>query len=423
MAIIVNRILCFGSILLIIVLMISMISIDIACAQGSTSTITGIVTDSTRDPVPGATITLSSNGIADKIVYTGVDGIYSFTGLSAGLYNVTADIEGHAWTSQAVIGNGQIYTVNIAIPDYEYLPPVVSITPLPSIMPTATETIDPTAVVGTDNESGPTQSGSGIIPVAGAMVLSIGVGLIAAFLSRLAYVQAIIDKVQEFINGFVKQYMSRLISVTEVKARHIEASPKETIAPGVSLKDASVAIISAILLGFAFLFAKKLPLSADTIALYILMAGLVTVTHELAHMVIAYRYKANTEYKIWGLGAILLFATSLLFGTVFAAPARTIINNTASLGKRNVGVTMLAGSAVSIALACVFLLVALIGGGFIAIGMLGVSMCLLSVVYSMMPFEPMEGKKVFEWNKLVWAIIFLPALCFYVGLMLLVIYK
>jgi Zn-dependent protease len=48
-------------------------------------------------------------------------------------------------------------------------------------------------------------------------------------------------------------------------------------------------------------------------------------------------------------------------------------------------------------------------------------MNLLTATYAMMPFEPMDGRKVYKWKKWVWAVMFVPMLALYFALIIYVL--
>jgi hypothetical protein len=50
--------------------------------------------------------------------------------------------------------------------------------------------------------------------------------------------------------------------------------------------------------------------------------------------------------------------------------------------------------------------------------MLGASMHLLSAVYSFMPFDPMDGNKVYRWKHSVWLMAFAPLLVLYFAMVI-----
>jgi hypothetical protein len=66
----------------------------------------------------------------------------------------------------------------------------------------------------------------------------------------------------------------------------------------------------------------------------------------------------------------------------------------------------------------VFLLFIPLGGAIVALAVLGASMHLLSAVYSFMPFDPMDGNKVYRWKKFVWLAAFAPLLVLYFAMVI-----
>lgn len=141
---------------------------------------------------------------------------------------------------------------------------------------------------------------------------------------------------------------------------------------------------------------------------------------EMVRRYIASHYKAETEYKFWDVGALTLVITSLLHQP-FSRPGRTIINNPDGLGARKQGIIAIAPCITSLLLSIVFLLIMAYGNGYELIGSEGFKIGMMICVYGLLPFEPMDGVKVLDWNKLAWGIVFIPALLFYLGMMLFVI--
>src|SRR6476661_10312964 len=92
----------------------------IGMAQSSTSsTIYGVVKDSTGATLPGVTVTLTSPAIqvAEMVVVTGVDGNYRLTDLPAGIYQIVYDLTGFAKTirSDVQITTGFMAKIDIVM--------------------------------------------------------------------------------------------------------------------------------------------------------------------------------------------------------------------------------------------------------------------------------------------------------------------
>ena len=75
--------------------------------------------------------------------------------------------------------------------------------------------------------------------------------------------------------------------------------------------------------------------------------------------------------------------------------------------------TRLAGPVVSVLLSLVFLLLYLMKGTFASLALMGLEMSLLTALVTFLPISPMDGERVFKWNKLVWIVVFVPILLAY----------
>lgn len=177
---------------------------------------------------------------------------------------------------------------------------------------------------------------------------------------------------------------------------------------------------SWLVLSVAFGFIMQRSFSGDTLmqrfilqALPIALVAVGTgfIFHELAHKYVAIHYGAQAEFFAWplGLGIALL---SSLFGFLFAAPGAVYIFANHLSSKQN-GIISLAGPVVNIVIGIIF-----IGIGILMSGMqqafwaqmatyAGLINFLLAG-FNLLPFGPLDGKKVFNWNPLIWAVFFIP---------------
>jgi Zn-dependent protease len=123
--------------------------------------------------------------------------------------------------------------------------------------------------------------------------------------------------------------------------------------------------------------------------------------HELAHKVVAQRYGAWAEFRIFPMGLLFALVFSF-FGFVFAAPGAVYIQGRLSW-KQN-GLVSIAGIATNIVL----------GAGFFALslafplGDVGLILQVLATinlflaVFNLLPIPPLDGSKVLKWNVGVW---------------------
>jgi len=131
------------------------------------------------------------------------------------------------------------------------------------------------------------------------------------------------------------------------------------------------------------------------------------VLHELMHKFTAERYGYWAEFRMWVMGIVLALITSTL-GFIFAAPGATYIQGYNVTNRQN-GIISIAGPVTNIVIALVFLLVRIVGTGFVAdIGAVGFPVNLFLATFNMLPVMPLDGAKVFRWNKLLWAGFFVP---------------
>ncbi len=143
------------------------------------------------------------------------------------------------------------------------------------------------------------------------------------------------------------------------------------------------------------------------------------VAHEMAHKVAAQRYGFWAEFRMSPLGLLLSVVTAF-YGFLFAAPGATVVSGMGDA--REWGRTSLAGPALNLVEGLAFLggsllawiathsaewwsffvLLAFINGWFAA--------------FNLIPFGPLDGRKVFRWNIGVWVGVFVLAVAFTAGM-------
>jgi len=139
------------------------------------------------------------------------------------------------------------------------------------------------------------------------------------------------------------------------------------------------------------------------------------VLHEMGHRFVARRFGCFAEYTMWPTGLMLALICSL-FGFVFAAPGAVMIypradaRGRATLTSEKAGLVSIAGPAMNICLAVVFVLLNM------AYPMLVFSLAARIntwlAIFNLIPFGPLDGAKVLRWNKKAW----LTAIAIGVGL-------
>ena len=188
-------------------------------------------------------------------------------------------------------------------------------------------------------------------------------------------------------------------------------------------------ILSAIVLSIAFAIAYsngvqhldfvKLP----TLILFAFIAvGIGFLAHELiGHKIIAQRLGLHAEYKMWRFGLVIALLSSLA-GFVFAAPGAVYVSarldlwgRSAGVSRRKMGFVSLAGPLVNLGLAVVFFMLNLFHPS--GLFSLAVFVNIWLGIFNMLPIPPLDGSKVFAWDKRIWIAVFavLIALFFFTG--------
>ncbi|MDD4231004.1 MAG: hypothetical protein PHU52_06455 [Dehalococcoidales bacterium] len=129
------------------------------------------------------------------------------------------------------------------------------------------------------------------------------------------------------------------------------------------------------------------------------------IFHELAHRLVARRFGYLAEYAMWPAGLLIALVSSLM-GFIFAAPGAVVIRpgniiiSTRETEVENMGLISIAGPATNIVIAVLFLLLDTIYPTLIFY--LGAYINTWLAIFNLIPFGPLDGAKVFRWNKIYW---------------------
>ncbi|NHN40831.1 metalloprotease [Halorubellus sp. JP-L1] len=166
----------------------------------------------------------------------------------------------------------------------------------------------------------------------------------------------------------------------------------------------SVAFVIFIFGGGVFLESPSVV--ATFLGMCALTAGVGFLLHELAHKVVAQRFgqaaEFRADYKM--LGAAIL---SAMLGFLFAAPGA--VYHRGRITPKENGLIALAGPVTNLVLTgAFFALFLVVGTGGVAgtVASLGVWINAFLAGFNMIPFGPLDGKTVKDWNLGVFAVAF-----------------
>ncbi len=148
----------------------------------------------------------------------------------------------------------------------------------------------------------------------------------------------------------------------------------------------------------------------ETFLLALVTIGVGFVLHEMMHKFIAERYGFQAGFRMWVQGLGLALFSAFVFGIVFAAPGATYFMGY-GVSKRENGIISLAGPLTNVAIALLFLPLLLVNTTNLLIleaGYLGCYFNFFLATFNMLPIFVLDGAKVWRWNKLIWAAVFIP---------------
>ncbi len=167
------------------------------------------------------------------------------------------------------------------------------------------------------------------------------------------------------------------------------------------LRDLGISIL-VYTVAFSIYGLRNSSLSALPLYLIVLSSFMVAIfaflVHELAHRFTALRYGGFASYRMWPMGALLALITSA-FGFIFAAVGAVYIQGLYDRDK--VGRVSLAGPATNVILGIAFFGGALVSPyGSISLVLSYVSILNLYIgFFNLIPIPPLDGYKVWQWNK------------------------
>jgi Zn-dependent protease len=252
------------------------------------------------------------------------------------------------------------------------------------------------------------------IPAQYAPLAALAVGMIAIIGGALAgepgpRTRKITGTVESTLKGETAGMMGRV----EAEKRKIGPRTSASETSMLSSRELAVVAGSAVLFAVAFVLRNKIAVDWGTLLIFLLMGGVATIAHELGHRLVGRRYGYPSELQFWALGSGTMLLTAWIFGTAFAQPSRTVMKGAATASDVHDVIVRVAGPLVNLLFAALSFLLLPLGGYFTVMGTAGFSMNLLTCVVALMPVKPMDGERVFLWNKLAWAVIWVPIFLVY----------
>lgn len=187
--------------------------------------------------------------------------------------------------------------------------------------------------------------------------------------------------------------------------------------------------LAALVIAFSILGERRLP-GIEAIIITALGVSTGFLLHELAHKFVAMHFGYWAEYRANRMGLVLVIVMAFA-GFIFAAPGAVMISRTsapqnfysldpfgqeklAAREKKEELLISLAGPLTNIVLAIVFFLVLM--GGFFAGSLwqnaasFALFINLTLAAFNLLPFGPLDGKKIYDSNRVVWLLVGVPTI-------------
>jgi len=148
-----------------------------------------------------------------------------------------------------------------------------------------------------------------------------------------------------------------------------------------------------------------LPAFLSSFPIVLLTLGVGFVLHEMAHRWMAKRYGCWAVYRAWKPGLAFAVGLALMTGGrfVFAAPGAVHIGGKYLTPKES-GMIALAGPIMNIIVGVFFLLLFSTAADPLVkiIGGTGAWINFFLAFFNMIPFPPLDGSKILQWNTMAW---------------------
>ncbi len=162
------------------------------------------------------------------------------------------------------------------------------------------------------------------------------------------------------------------------------------------------------------------------------IVGTAFVLHELGHRNVARHFNYFAEFRKWDSGLKIALGFAFFIGAIFAAPGAVYIGQKRkksweeqtrwdneypeyTKASNEMGLISVAGVVINIILGFMFLgLLYLFPDSFFNfVFELGFKINFILAGFNLLPFGPLDGKKVMQWNPLIWGILFIPIALWY----------
>ena len=146
------------------------------------------------------------------------------------------------------------------------------------------------------------------------------------------------------------------------------------------------------------------PAFATSFPIILLTLGVGFIFHELGHRWLAKKFGCIAFYQMWWQGLALALGMAIMTQgkLIFAAPGAVMIGGK-RLTLREQGLVAIIGPVTNILVGTGFLFLSFSSSTLIAlVGGVGAYINFFLAFFNLIPFPPLDGQKVLQWNPTVW---------------------
>lgn len=163
-----------------------------------------------------------------------------------------------------------------------------------------------------------------------------------------------------------------------------------------------LAVAALLVIGVGFSFPNMNYNDYPMLALLSVLFALSFLVHELAHKLLAQKYRLWAEFRLTLMGVILTALSMIPSFIKIIGPGAVVVNGPAD--KKTIGMTSIIGPTINIILASVLCAAAVFVRGWIfeVVAFYNVWIA----IFNLIPIGVLDGYKVFKWNKTIWILAF-----------------
>ena len=220
---------------------------------------------------------------------------------------------------------------------------------------------------------------------------------------------SILQRIRDLLPDSLKQWLESNMS-SKMKTT-IEEGKSSPYLP--TKGELLVYLLSVLVTGFSFSYAKVDSLSQILLVLPIILSTTILVSFVKTVVLTSYSRLRGVwaEYKLWYFGLATFLVTTILFKVPFSSPSRIVHYEGKSTKRLD---ALLAAGEVLIGLAFAGGFYVLLLNGYEVVGSVGLAMCIIGAFFDTLPISPMNGKSIFSYSRVFWAVLFLVTLLFYI---------